>query len=211
MSPTRILIFAKAPRPGLAKTRLVPALGAAGAARLAERMLIHTLEAARAANIGPVELCAEPVFSDPAWRGFELPPDMSVTAQGPGDLGARMARAAKRCIDRHEHLLLIGIDCPALDAQALRDAALMLETHQAVMHPAHDGGYVLLGLAAYDASLFSDIPWSTPRVAALTHERLTALGWRNAIGRTLADIDEPADLERLPPDWLARMRDEAAA
>lgn len=211
MSTTRILIFAKAPWPGLAKTRLVPVLGMAGAARLAERMLIHTIDAAQSADIGPVELCAEPVFSDPVWRGLELPLDLSVTAQGPGNLGARMARAAKRCLDRHERALLIGTDCPALDAQALRDAALMLETHQAVMHPAHDGGYVLLGLAVYDPSLFLDIPWSTPQVAALTQERLTALGWRIAIGRTLADIDEPADLDRLPPDWLARIGDEAAA
>jgi rSAM/selenodomain-associated transferase 1 len=211
MRAARIIVFAKAPRPERVKTRLIPALGAAGAARLAERMLAHTLDAALTADIGAVELCAEPPFGDPAWRGFDLPPGIETTSQGEGDLGARMARAAQRTLDRHENVLLIGTDCPALDAQALRDVALMLETHQAVMHPARDGGYALLGLAMYDASLFNDLPWSTPQVAALTRERLATLGWRTAIGRTLADIDEPADLAHLPPGWLVPDGDEAAA
>lgn len=211
MNAIRIVIFAKAPQPGRVKTRLVPALGAAGAASLAVRMLIHALDEALAAAIGPVELCADPPFSDPAWHGFDLPPGVAATVQDAGDLGARMARAAQRTLAQRENVLLIGTDCPALDAQALRDAALMLETHQAVMHPAHDGGYVLLGLAAFDASLFSDLPWSTLQVAALTRERLAALGWRIAVGRTLADIDEPADLASLPADWLAPHGDEAAA
>lgn len=211
MSATRIVILAKAPRPGSAKTRLAPALGTAGAARLAARMLTHTLAQSVAAAVGPVELCVEPAFSDTAWHGFVPPQGAVVTAQGPGDLGARMARAAQRTLDRHENVLLIGTDCPALDAQALRDAALILETHQAVLHPAHDGGYVLLGLAAYHASLFGDMPWSTADVAALTRQRLAVLGWRAAIGRAMHDVDEPADLAHLPPGWLALDGAEAAA
>jgi len=207
----RIVIFAKAPRPERVKTRLIPALGVAGAARLAERMLAHTLDAALTADIGAVELCAEPPFGNPAWRGFDLPTGIETTAQGEGDLGARMARAAQRTLERHENVLLIGTDCPALDAQALRDAALMLATHQAVMHPARDGGYVLLGLSVFHPALFDDMPWSTAQVAALTRERLAALGWRTAIGRTLADVDEPADLAHLPSGWLAPDGDEAAA
>jgi len=202
MSTTRIVIFAKAPQPGRVKTRLISALGAAGAARIAERMLSHALEAARTADIGPVELCLDPPHRSPDWDGFHLPPDVQVSAQIEGDLGARMAHAARRSLDQQQRVLLIGTDCPQLDAQSLRDAALLLDTHHAIMHPARDGGYVLLGLSAFHPSLFDDIPWSTTQVATLTRERLTALGWRAAIGRTLADIDEPADIARLPPSWL---------
>ncbi|MBI1283323.1 MAG: DUF2064 domain-containing protein [Thiobacillus sp.] len=201
MNATRIVVFAKAPQPGRVKTRLIPALGEAGASRLAERMLHHTLEAAWAADIGPVELCIDPPPGSADWHGFQLPPGVQTSAQGEGDLGARMARAARRSLDSHKRALLIGTDCPQLDAQTLRDAALLLDTHHAVMHPAHDGGYVLLGLSIFHSSLFADMPWGTSQVAALTRERLVALGWRTAIGRTLADIDEPANLIHLPPGW----------
>lgn len=201
MSDSRIVVFAKAPQAGRVKTRLIPALGAEGAARLAERMLIRTLDEALAANLGTVELCADPPFGDAAWHRFHLPPGVQTSAQGVGDLGEIMARAARRTLDRHPSVLLIGTDCPQLNAQSLRDAALLLDTYQAVMHPATDGGYTLLGLAAFDPTLFSDIPWSTNQVGAITRERLAALGWRTAVGRTLADIDEPADLIHLPSGW----------
>jgi rSAM/selenodomain-associated transferase 1 len=201
MNDTRIVIFAKAPQSGQAKTRLIPALGATGTAKLAERMLIRTLDEALAAGIGPVELCLDPPHGSSAWHCFHLPLGVEISAQGEGDLGARMARAARRGLDLHQPVLLTGTDCPQLDAQTLRDAALLLETHHAVMHPARDGGYVLLGLSVFHTSLFDAVPWSTPQVAAVTRQRLNALGWRAAIGRTLTDIDEPADLVHLPPDW----------
>ncbi len=211
MSATRILIFAKAPQSGRVKTRLIPALGAAGAAQLAARMLVRMLDEALAADVGPVELCVDPSPDSADWQGFNWPPGVEASAQGAGDLGARMARAAQRSLDGHQRVLLIGTDCPQLDAQTLRDAALLLETHQAVMHPARDGGYVLLGLSVFHPALFDAMPWSTAQVAKLTRERLATLGWRAAIGRTLADIDEPADLAHLPPGWLAPDGDEAAA
>ncbi|MDP1925225.1 MAG: TIGR04282 family arsenosugar biosynthesis glycosyltransferase [Thiobacillus sp.] len=201
MNVTRIVVFAKAPRPGRVKTRLISALGEAGAARLAGRMLKHALEAAWAADIGPVELCVDPPPDNADWRNIPFPPGVQTSAQGEGDLGARMARAAQRSLDAHQRVLLIGTDCPQLDAQTLRDAALLLDTHHAVMHPARDGGYVLLGLSAFHPALFDDMPWSTAQVATLTRERLAALGWRAAVGRTLTDIDEPADLLALPPGW----------
>ena len=102
MSALRIIVFAKAPRPGLAKTRLIPALGAAGAAALAARMLAHTLDQALASGVGEVELCAAPAPWDATWDGIELPDGIARTAQGEGDLGERMARAARRAIEAIE-------------------------------------------------------------------------------------------------------------
>jgi hypothetical protein len=194
MKPIRIVIFAKAPVPGRVKTRLVPALGEAGAARLAARMLDLALEQALAAATGPVELCMSPAPDSMDWADIPLPPGIETSAQGEGNLGERMARAARRAIENGETVLLTGTDCPDLTAERLRVAAEQLRTHDAVLYPAADGGYPLLGLRAFDASLFADIPWSTSTVADCTLGRIAALGWKVWVGKMLRDIDEPADL-----------------
>jgi len=194
----RIVIFAKAPLPGQVKTRLIPALGAAGAARLAARLLDLALEQGRSAGVGAVELCMSPAPGHAAWAGIALPPGIATSDQGEGDLGERMARAARRSIGNGEAVLLTGTDCPDLTATRLSAAAAALSDHDAVLYPAADGGYPLLGLKTFDASLFADMPWSTDAVARLTLERMAALGWRVWVGETLRDIDEPGDLDWLP-------------
>ncbi|HEX9946483.1 MAG TPA: TIGR04282 family arsenosugar biosynthesis glycosyltransferase [Allosphingosinicella sp.] len=185
---TRIVVFAKAPVAGRVKTRLIPALGAEGAAELAREMLARTMEEALATGL-PVELCGEP---DPA-RWHSTRPGLALTAQGAGGLGERLARAAERVLGG-EAVLLIGADCPELDRERLRAAAAALVDHDALIHPAHDGGYALLGLTRFDRSIFEDIDWSTERVAAQTMAKIEALGWSLHVGETLRDIDEPKDL-----------------
>jgi rSAM/selenodomain-associated transferase 1 len=203
LTTTRIVIFAKAPVAGLAKTRLIPALGAETAARLARRMLLHTLQEASAAAVGPVELCVTPHPSDPAWQG--LPPLEGIcwTAQAVGDLGVRMADAARRASAASEPVLLVGTDCPQLDAVHLRRAAELLHDNDAVLYPTFDGGYVLLGLRRFHPRLFEQIPWSTAEVADRTIECVHELGWSLAVGGMLHDIDEPTDLRWLPDDWAS--------
>ena len=93
-----------------------------------------------------------------------------------------------------ERVLLIGADCPDLTRRRLAAAAAALGGHDAMIHPARDGGYALLGLARFDPSLFSEIAWSTSGVAAATIARIEALGWSLHVGDTLRDIDEPGDL-----------------
>ena len=190
----RIVIFAKAPVAGQVKTRLVPALGEDGAARLARRMLRDTCREAGKVMIASAELCTSPEPAHPDWAEHLPRRFGSVTAQGGGDLGERLARAAARVIGEAEHVLLIGTDCPALNERRLRDACWELETHDAVIHPTHDGGYALLGLKRFDPSIFSGIAWSTASVARETMRRIAALGWSLHIGETLQDIDEPEDL-----------------
>ena len=200
---TRILIFAKAPVPGRVKTRLIPALGAEGAARLAARMLEGTVAEALAAGVGEVELCADPEPDDSAWDGHR-PADVILSPQGDGDLGARLLRAARRATTQGERVLLIGTDCPELDRTRLAEAAAALDDHDAVVHPALDGGYVLLGLGRFDESLFADIAWSTDTVAVATIGRIESLGWSLEVGDTLRDIDEAGDLELLGSTSPAR-------
>jgi len=148
---------------------------------------------AAAASIGPVELCADPEPGHPYWRG-QVPPGLDLSAQGEGDLGERLARAAGRAIEIGEHVLLIGTDCPDLDRVRLAEAAVALDSHDAIIHPTRDGGYALLGLRRFDHSLFEGIAWSTSIVAAETIGRIEALGWSLHVGETLHDVDEPADL-----------------
>ena len=200
MSATRIVMFAKAPVPGCAKTRLIPVLGEVGAARLAQRMLADTVAHALAAGLATPELCVTPHPDEPSWAGY-LPTGVRLSDQGPGDLGQRLATAAMRVIEDGERILLIGTDCPALDGKRLAEAAAQLDHHDTVIHPAQDGGYVLLGLARTDPSLFTDIAWSTDAVAATTIARIEALGWSLFIGDTLQDIDEPADLVAVGRSW----------
>lgn len=199
---TAIIVFAKAPVAGLAKTRLAPALGADGAAALAERMLHHTLAQAAAAAIGPVELCAAPDATHPALRAAAARHGASLSEQGSGDLGLRMHRALARALMRHGRALLVGTDAPALDATALQAAARALEPHDAVFVPALDGGYALVGLRRADPRWFSDMHWSHARVMEQTRERLRAAGARWVELAPVADIDEPADLVHLPAGWL---------
>lgn len=205
MKATRIVILAKAPVAGLAKTRLIPALGAEQAARLARRMLLSTLQQAQAAGVGPVELCVMPGPSDPAWTNLSPVEGISWTAQPEGDLGARMAEAAGRAIADGEHVLLIGTDCPELDAARLQHAARHLEHSDAVLYPTFDGGYALLGLRRFDPRPFERMPWSSTEVTARTIERFRKLGWSLTIGDRLHDIDEPRDLQWLLDPWRASL------
>ncbi|WP_319783898.1 TIGR04282 family arsenosugar biosynthesis glycosyltransferase [Oceanisphaera sp. IT1-181] len=216
---TRIIVFAKAPIAGMAKTRLAGALGFERAAMLARHMLSSTLEACLTADIGPVELCMSPAADAPEWAQVLLPPQLILSSQGEGDLGSRMARAARRALSGNalsgysltnraelepqaqQQVLLVGTDCPQLSPELLRRAAQRLSTQDALLHPTWDGGYALLGLRQFSDYLFTDIPWSTPEVAALTQARLTQLGRRYTLAERLQDIDEPADLFWLTSAW----------
>lgn len=197
-----IVVFAKAPVPGLAKTRLIPALGGAGAAALAGRMLAHAVLVAAEAAPDTLEVCATPDATDPAFEQLAQAHRLVLATQGEGDLGQRMHRAFVRTLARHDRAVLTGTDAPALDAASLRQALAVLETQDAVFVPALDGGYALIGLRQPRASLFEGIAWSTDAVMAQTRARLHAAGLRWAELPAVADVDEPADLVHLPQGWL---------
>ena len=197
---TRIIIFAKAPLPGFAKTRLIPAIGAERAADLARQMLFNTLHEALAAGPGPVELCVTPEINQAAWQGIPLTAGIEISDQGEGDLGERLALASERALVNAEAVILIGTDCVEMSGDLLRAATQALREHDAVIHCTTDGGYALLGLRRFSPFLFSNMPWSTDAVANITIARIEQLGWSVHFGQTLHDIDEPEDLKYLPAD-----------
>ena len=203
---TCIILFAKFPAQGMAKTRLQPALGIDGAARMARQLLLHSIEQAVATGFS-IELCVSPAPSDPCWQTLGLPDSLRWSAQADGDLGLRMLTASQRALHpletkRFEQVLLIGTDCPSLTTIRIRQAAQQLEIQDSVMIPAFDGGYVLFGFKQVAARLFSTIEWSTASVAKVTQQRLAELSWSVALLAPLPDIDEPEDLQYLPNGWL---------
>ncbi len=118
----------------------------------------------------------------------------AVRQQQGGDLGARMLFALNHGLARYPRVLLVGSDCPELDADYLGRAAAALLQHELVLGPARDGGYVLLGARRPVAPLFADMPWGSDRVLELTLQRARAMGLATALLEPLNDVDRPADL-----------------
>jgi rSAM/selenodomain-associated transferase 1 len=193
---------------GLAKTRLAPALGAEGAAKLQARLTARAIETAKAAAVGPVTLWAAPDDGHPAFQLLATIIGTALARQPDGDLGARMLAAMEAA---GGPALVIGTDCPALSAHHLRIAANVLRGGvDVVLFPADDGGYGLIGSRQPRPELFTEMVWSTSGVMAATRRRLKQLGltWREPV--KLWDVDVPADLERLREigleDWLPAAR-----
>lgn len=196
-----VVVLAKAPLPGYAKTRLIPALGAEAAAALAGRMIGHAVAQARGAGLGDVTLACAPGVGHALFEQLAAAHGVQLVPQGEGDLGARMSRALEIALQTHDRALLIGTDAPAVDAAMLRGAAALLVDHDAVFIPAFDGGYVAVGLRRPAPAIFAGMVWSTDRVLRDTRERVRHAGLRHAEMAPVADIDEPGDLAHLPPSW----------
>lgn len=194
-----IAILARAPVAGETKTRLIPALGDAGAARLAAWMLRRAVATARAAELGPVRIfCAgdpdHPAFLSCGGDGLDRHP------QAVGDLGERMAQAGKLAATP-DGVIVIGTDCPALTPAHLHQVAMALQQNDVVVLPAEDGGYVLIAMRQPSAAPFSGIRWGESTVMAHTRRRLAELGCRWTEPAVLWDVDRAEDLERLFDGW----------
>jgi hypothetical protein len=192
VSPVAIAILAKAPVPGFAKTRLIPAIGAHAAAVLQERLTDQTVATAVTAAIGPVTLWCAPDASHGSFRELAARFPVTLARQVDGDLGARMLAAFSG-----RPTLVIGSDCPSFTPEHLRAAAAALDRADMVLTPAEDGGYVLIGARAPHSELFSGIAWGSATVLAETRKRIAALGRRAAELSTLWDVDTESDLARM--------------
>ncbi len=194
----RILLFAKAPEPGRVKTRLIPAIGADAAAGLYRQLLEATVERIVASRLAPLECWCAPDSGHPVFDGLRARHRIDLRVQQGGDLGARMEAATTDALGRcGGPVLLVGGDCPGLDGGHLARALGALgEGDDAVIGPAEDGGYVLLGLRRSAPDLFRGMPWGTDQVLPETRRRLGLLGWRWSELAPLWDLDRPADLER---------------
>ncbi len=203
---TALMVFAKAPMAGLAKTRMVPALGEQGAADFARQLLLHAVQQALQTPFQHLALCVTPDTRHAAFAQAQALSSgrLHLSAQGEGDLGQRMHRALVKALGHSESVLLMGSDAPGLCTARLTEAAQALRRHDAVFVPAHDGGYALVGLRRPVPGLFANMRWSTPQVMAETRKRAHEAGllWQELA--PVHDMDEPADLHHLPLDWPGR-------
>ncbi|MFN7143782.1 MAG: TIGR04282 family arsenosugar biosynthesis glycosyltransferase [Myxococcota bacterium] len=197
-----IVVMAKVPKAGAVKTRLVPLLGADGAAALCRAMTEDVLDGVRASGL-PFRIALSGNLADPWVRSLDAP----VERQCAGDLGARLRHALR------DGGIAIGTDAPTLPATFLTDAAASLGGHDAVWAPALDGGYVLVGVRPTALGVFDEIPWSTAETLAASVARADALGLRHARLPFWYDVDDPSGLRfvrnhlsTLPPDCAPRTR-----
>ncbi|WP_137681585.1 TIGR04282 family arsenosugar biosynthesis glycosyltransferase [Aurantiacibacter suaedae] len=187
LRPT-VALFAKYPRAGEVKTRLIPALGEEGAAQLHRRLVERTIATVRESGLDLVLYASGAALGDfTAWLGE----DVRLAEQGEGDLGARLARVPAPAI-------LLGADIPDLAADHLRAAAAALAEVPVAIGPAEDGGYYLLAFCEPVPFLFGGMAWGISTVRAETERRLAERGveWRSL--PMLADCDRPEDLARWP-------------
>lgn len=194
-----LICLAREPVAGQVKTRLIPALGAEGAARLYRTLLGMALEAAAAVPGIHRELwCAGAVPKGGRCGALAEHHGLELHHQPEGDLGVRMGTALSRALTRGGCAVLIGSDCPEYSPDYLTAAFAALESADVVIGPAADGGYVLIGVRRLDPRLFAGIPWSSNQVLSRTRAALESLGWGWVELPTLRDLDRPEDLLDFP-------------
>lgn len=190
MPPPRLVLFARYPTAGACKTRLIPALGPAGAAEVHRSLTERTVAVLRASG-APVTVAYTGAVADAfaAWLG----PDISLVEQAEGDLTARLLA----CLEPAP-VIFFGADTPDLASHHVEAAIAALTDNDVVIGPAEDGGYYLIGMRTALPELLTDMPWSTDQVLPETLARLEAIGIAPVLLETLADCDRPEDLARWP-------------
>lgn len=202
MSKRHVAIFTRPPVAGASKTRLIPLLGAEGAAHAQRVMTWHALEIACALPDATVSLWCAGDVAHPFLQLCGAHFQVECMTQCEGDLGMRMADCLQRGLPMHEQVLLIGSDCPAMTTVHLADAATALDGAHMVFIPAEDGGYVLVGArrGGLETGCFNDVAWGSAEVMAQTRRQLSEAAW--TAGRdwrempALWDVDTPDDFRR---------------
>jgi uncharacterized protein len=192
-----VIVFAKAPIPGQAKTRLIPAIGAEQAALLHAALAERAIMTAQKSGAEDVELCCTPNSAEAFFKYCAEDFEVALTEQGDGDLGERMSRALDSALEHIGRVIIIGADCPALTAKHIQNAAKALDNADVVLMPAEDGGYVLIGASRTDPKMFGNIHWGTGSVLAEQRRNLAACGLSVIETETLWDVDRPEDLVRV--------------
>ncbi len=196
VSKACLIIFARHPKAGQVKTRLIPALGAEGAALVYREMAEHTLNQARAvAQMKGISLRVWFAGGNPDALGQWLGQDLTYLPQPGGDLGDRLSFAFQTAFNNgHQAVVAIGTDCPALSSDIMMAAFDGLGHHDLVLGPATDGGYYLIGLRRPTPDLFRNIAWSTAEVLRQTEAVAERLSLRQYCLPKLTDVDNPEDL-----------------
>lgn len=195
-STEHLLIFARLPKAGVNKTRLIPAIGAENATRVYRQLVDQTLRQAR--RLASERDCRVAVCFTGGTAGelqAALGNDLEYREQVGESLGDRLQFASQTAFEAGaERVVIIGTDCHSLTSDDVATAFEHLRKRDMVIGPALDGGYYLIGLAANYPSLFSGIDWSTSRVFEQTRQKSRMLNLSVHVLRELPDVDHPEDL-----------------
>jgi len=192
LSTTALVIFVRNPILGQVKTRLAKDIGDELALAIYLQLLQHTLEITRGLSFRKFIYYADEVSDHDLWSV----PGYTKRKQNGTDLGERMLNSFKELFEQSfNRIIIIGSDCLQLQTENLQEAVALLESNVAVMGPASDGGYYLLGLTKLYPELFVNKPWSTDQVFAKTIDDFNNLGISYALLEELSDIDDITDLE----------------
>ena len=216
-----IVMLAKAPIPGFAKTRLIPALGEIGAGVVAQNLLKHAFQQAISTTGAKLHLALTPGPADSVWQEYSelvnlqnvelLTHQLSLSQQADGDLGQRLIAACQQLDDDQQSIVVMGTDCPALDSDLIEDAIDKLKQYDAILQPVHDGGYALLAMKQFNRQVFENIRWSSEATAEDTRQQFRKLGWSWYELNPVSDIDEGDDLIHCPREWLKDLEIEVEA
>jgi rSAM/selenodomain-associated transferase 1 len=200
-------IMARVPVPGQVKTRLIPPLTPAEAARLYTGFLRDTIDRlARLDGITPFVAC-----TPPAPAGL-VPPGISVLPQAGNDLGERLAFVAGALFARGAtRVVLCDSDSPTLPGRCIEEAFRRLRESDLVIGPCDDGGYYLIGMQRCIPGIFSGIPWSSASVTRRTIEVAGRLNLAVSLLEPWYDVDTAADLDRLCREVAALPEDDVVA
>jgi rSAM/selenodomain-associated transferase 1 len=189
-------VFARPPIAGQGKTRLLPAIGPDGTAKLQRHLIERALSVACGVARARVTLFVAGNPRHPFIASCAQRFGIATRAQAGADLGARMHAAFVDLLAACPRALIVGVDNLTLTDDVLLQAEAALRTADVVVQPADDGGYTLIGLSRPRAELFAGIPWGSPDVLRLTRERSAREHLRLAELPATWDLDTPADLER---------------
>lgn len=192
-----LIQFARSPREGQVKTRMMPYLSASAACALHCELTLWACRRLLNSGLGDVELSVAGDSHHALFSRCQAMGISRVSQQRGADLGQKMYNAIRAGLAHYDKVILVGSDCPGIDAVYLRQAVAALDAAPVALGPATDGGYVLIGARSITEDVFQAIPWGSDQVYSRTQTALRGAGLTWTELPTLTDIDRPEDL----PVW----------
>lgn len=189
-----LIIFVKNPVLGKVKTRLAKTIGNEKALQVYKNLMAHTQQVAIDTETSRYLFYDTEIAHNDEWQQTHFIKGL----QASGDLGDRIGAAFQTVFSKKEKVIIIGSDCPEISSDIIEEAFDKLDLADVVIGPTHDGGYYLIGMKAYHASLFEDIAWSTEQVLTQTKEKITQQGLLFTLLKQLSDLDYEEDLNKFP-------------
>jgi len=192
----QLIVFVKAPLAGLCKTRLIPLLGEKATTEFYKSLVLDCFDRLKNLNNINTQIYAYPDIRHRFLKQLYFDNKAQLFKQKGENLGERMLHAIEQALKTCSNVVLIGTDCPEIDADYIESAFNALDQHDIVFGPAADGGYVLIGAKTINPVIFSNITWSTNTVLEQSLKQAKAAGYKVKLLQTLNDIDTPEDYKR---------------